>query len=68
MRRTITPIVAELKARRAAAGITLAQVAAASGISKTTLSETENGWHQPAIWVVVAYADALGLDVTLAAR
>jgi DNA-binding XRE family transcriptional regulator len=52
---------AELKRVREAAGLSLADVAARSGIDKAALSRLENGVHDnPTVETLMRYASALG--------
>jgi len=53
---------------RRAAGMTLDDVAAAAGISKTIVSEWENGHHDPTLSRLTAYAEAVGADLAVTAR
>jgi transcriptional regulator with XRE-family HTH domain len=43
--------------------MSLDDVAAVSGLSKTILSEWENGHHEPTLTRFAAYAAAVGADV-----
>jgi transcriptional regulator with XRE-family HTH domain len=59
------PLVQELRRRRRAAGLSLDDVAAAAGVSKTIISEWENGHHEPTLSRLVAYARAVGAAVAI---
>ena len=57
----IAKIIPALKSAREAAGMTLAQVSAASGITVPTLSKLETGLHEnPTLRTVRRYANAVG--------
>jgi len=58
-------IASELKARRKAAGLTLAEVADRIGTPRARLSEIENGHIGLTLKRLYEYADALGLKVTI---
>jgi predicted transcriptional regulator len=59
------PIIQELRRMRRAVGMTLDDAAAAAGISKTIISEWENGHHDPTLSHLTAYADAVGAHLTV---
>ena len=54
---------AKLRARRLHAGRTQAELAAAAGVSRVTLSRLESGQQEASVTTLRALAAALGLDV-----
>lgn len=67
-RERIAAIVAELKAQRAAQGLSLADVRDRTGIDRAALSKLENGEPQnPSIETLLKYADAVGCELVLQA-
>ncbi|HEU4540313.1 MAG TPA: helix-turn-helix transcriptional regulator [Jiangellaceae bacterium] len=61
----VDPLVRLLWKRRIVTGRTLADVAKASGLSKTMLCESENGHHVPGLASVHRWAAALDYRVEL---
>ncbi len=65
-RERIAALVAELKARRAAQGLSLADVRDRTGIDRAALSKLENGEPQnPSIETLLRYASAVGCELVL---
>lgn len=58
-------IVSELRARRKAAGLSIADVAERIGTPRARVSEIENGHIGLTLKRLYEYADALGLKVTI---
>lgn len=58
-------VINELKARRLAAGVSISEVARRMGTDRTKISEIENGRVGLTLKRMLAYADALGLKVTI---
>jgi ribosome-binding protein aMBF1 (putative translation factor) len=62
----IQQVLQELKQARAAAGLSLADVADRTGMDKAVLSKLENGQHGvPTLPSLARYAQALGLQLSL---
>ena len=55
----------ELRARRAAAGRTIASVAADAGLSVPDIANLENGRGNPTLAALAALSQALGADLTV---
>lgn len=62
------PLIQELRRRRRAAGLSLADVAVGASVSKTIVSEWENGHHEPTLMRLAAYADAVGAVLAIAEK
>ena len=58
-------IINELKQRRKDAGVSISEVARRMGTDRTKISEIENGHIGLTLKRMLAYADALGLKVTI---
>jgi transcriptional regulator with XRE-family HTH domain len=58
-------VINELKARRLAAGVSISEVARRMGTDRAKISEIENGRVGLTLKRMLAYADALGLKVTI---
>jgi transcriptional regulator with XRE-family HTH domain len=66
--RRIDPVVAQLRHTRKSRQITQVEMARASGIGQSMISEIETGVSQPTVQTLRRYADALGLDIVLKLR
>lgn len=64
----VHPVIAELRAHRVAAGLTVHHVAARAGVSREALSLIECGRHGGRLDTVAAYAGALGFELGLVKR
>lgn len=58
-------IIAELKERRLAAGVSIGELARRMGTDRARISEIENGRGGLTLRMLYRYADALGLSVTI---
>ena len=58
-------IINELKRRRIATGVSISEVARRMGTHREKISEIENGHIGLTLKRMLAYADALGLKVTI---
>lgn len=68
MARHVDPIVAALRERRQALGLSQAEVARRIHSSPASWCEVENGLHSPSIWRLRRYAEVLDCDVVLVPR
>lgn len=64
-RKPVHPIVAQLRAARLKQGLSQAAVARRIGVPQNTLWAWEVGRYTPLLDAVAAYAQALGLQLTL---
>jgi len=62
----IHPLIAELTEERHRQGLSLAEAAAAAGLTRMTIWRWENGVHVPGLLEASMYAAALGYTLTLA--
>lgn len=62
------PLVAQLQARRLELGISQQKIADVCGVHKNTVSRWETNAKTPSLENLVAYADAVGLDLVAAER
>lgn len=67
-RENLDPIIRDLYICRQMAKITIADLATRANISKSTISDAENGYHVPSLTIIRRWADALGFDITLGER
>ena len=58
-------IIAELKERRLAAGVSIGELARRMGTDRARISEIENGRGGLTLRMLYRYADGLGLSVTI---
>lgn len=66
--RNIPAQVEFLRQRRVDLGLSQREVARQAGLAVSAVHEYENGSHEPTLFSLVAWADALGCDVAVAAR
>lgn len=66
--RDIPAQVASLRQRRLDLGLSQREVARLAGFAPSAVHEYENGSHEPTLFSLVAWADALGCDVAVTAR
>lgn len=59
------PLVAGLRATRISSGITIADMSRRSGVSETTIRNTENGMFTPRLKVIDGMCRALGLELIM---
>lgn len=57
------PVMQQLKSKRVAMKLTQQQVAEKCGVHKMTISRAETGTNSPTLSLLVAYADALGVEL-----
>jgi transcriptional regulator with XRE-family HTH domain len=66
--RDVDPIIAALRERREAAGLTRQELAGRAKIGYRTLADYEVGKFEPTLNTLCRWADALGCDVALVPR
>lgn len=56
-------LITRLKQRRVAEGLSQTKLAAAAGVSRSTITHMEDGSSRPTLWVLLRVARALDLDL-----
>lgn len=62
-RRTVDPLIHQLRARRLALGYTTVEAGRRAGVSPDTIRHIEDGWSSGTLPTLRAYATAVGADL-----
>ena len=61
-------LITRLRDRRVAEGLSQTKLAAAAGVSRSTITHMEDGSSRPTLWVLLRVARALDLDLSVELR